>query len=56
MNVYAKGFLILMVMCLPAAVWLPGPWWAWLVTAVALFVAAAIADQDETGTSSKNNN
>lgn len=29
---------------LPAGLWVGGAWWKWLLTAVALFLAAVVAD------------
>lgn len=46
MNLAAKILLILMLATLPAALWLGGDWWKWVITAVVLVIAAAVADQD----------
>lgn len=46
MNLAAKIILISAVALLPAALWLGGSWWKWVLTGLALVIAAAIADQD----------
>ena len=44
MKYFAPAILTLAVLSLLAAIWAPGPWWSWLLTAVVLlFVGAGLA-------------
>lgn len=45
----ARATLTLAVLALLAAIWAPGPWWSWLLTAlVLLFAGAGLAGADNT--------